>query len=83
MRAILTLGTDEAQKKLLKDMLTAMDISFRNYPIEDREFAFEQRDFSFRNQRGSGVDYCFGIWKSRTDFTDFQDFRKQVWRVTN
>ena len=54
MRTILALDINETQEKLLKDMLTAMNISFRNYPIEDREFAFEQRDFSFRNQRGSG-----------------------------
>ena len=77
MRTILTLDINETQEKLLKDMLTAMNISFSNYPIEEREFAFEKGVSA--SEIKEAVDSCFGIWKNRTDFTDFQDFRKQAW----
>ena len=77
MKTILELDINETQEKLLKDMLTAMNISFSNYPIEEREFAFEQGVSEAEIK--DAVDDCFGIWKNRTDFTDFQDFRKQAW----
>ena len=81
MRTILALDIDGIQEILLKDMLTAMNISFRFYPIEEREFAFEQGVSA--SEITEAVDNCFGIWKNRTDFTDFQDFKKQSWKATN
>lgn len=77
MRTILELDINKTQEKLLKEMLTAMNISFSNYPIEERELAFEKG--VSETEIKEAADNCFGIWKSRTDFADFQDFRKQAW----
>ena len=54
-----------------------MNISFSNYPIEERELAFEKGESD--SETKEAVDNCFGVWKNRTDFTDFQDFRRQAW----
>ncbi|MCU0467142.1 MAG: hypothetical protein MUF58_00955 [Arcicella sp.] len=77
MKTILELDINETQEKLLKEMLSAMNISFSNYTIEEREFAFEQGGAT--SEIKEAVDDCFGIWKDRKDFTDFQDFRRQAW----
>ena len=37
MKTILALDIDKTQEKLLKEMLRAMNIFFRNYSIEERE----------------------------------------------
>ena len=77
MKTILALHIDKTQEKLLKEMLRGINISFSNYPIEERELAFEKGESD--SEIKEAVDNCFGIWKNRTDFTDFQDFRRQAW----
>ena len=62
MRTILELDINKTQEKLLKEMLTAMNISFSNYPIEERELAFEKG--ISETEIKEAADNCFGIWKS-------------------
>lgn len=73
MKAILELEVSPEQERLLKDMLTAMNIVFKSRLIEEHNSYSE-------TEIGEVVKKCFGIWQDREDFTDFNDFRKQAWR---
>jgi hypothetical protein len=73
MKAILELEVNPQQEKLLKDMLTAMNIAFKSQLVDENE-SYSEKEI------GEAVKNCFGIWKDRQDFSDFNDFRKQAWK---
>ena len=73
MNTILEVEVNSQQERLLKDMLTAMNIAFKSQSIEKNE------DYS-EKEIGEAVKNCFGIWKDREDFSGFNDFRKQAWK---
>lgn len=73
MKTILELDITEKEESLLKEMLTAMNISFKSRQIES------EADFSEAEIK-EAVKSCLGIWNDRDDFTDFNDFRKQAWK---
>jgi hypothetical protein len=73
MKAILELEVNPQQEKLLKDMLTAMNIAFKSQLVDENE-SYSEKEI------GEAVRNCFGIWKDRQDFSDFNDFRKQAWK---
>jgi hypothetical protein len=70
MTTILELEVNPQQEKLLKDMLLAMNITFKSQLVNE---SYSEKEI------GEAVKKCFGIWKDREDFTDFNDFRKQAW----
>lgn len=73
MRTIFELEVNSQQERLLKDMLTAMNITFKSHLVDVNE-SYSEKEI------GDAVKNCFGIWKDREDFSDFNDFRKQAWR---
>lgn len=72
MATILEVEVTSQQEKLLMDILTAMNITFKSHLIDKNESSSEK-------EIGEAVKNCFGIWKDREDFVDFNDFRKQAW----
>ena len=73
MNTILELEVNPQQERLLKEMLTAMNIDFKSKLVKEKE-EFSEKEIS------EAVQNCFGIWKDREDFIDFKDFRKQAWK---
>ncbi len=73
MTAILEVEVTPNQEQLLKDMLRAMNITFKSRVVEENENYSEK-------EIGEAVKSCFGIWKDREDFKDFNDFRQQAWK---
>lgn len=72
MKTILELEVNPQQERLLKEILTAMSIDFKSHPAEEKGYYSE-------NEIKETIESCFGIWKDRNDFSDFDDFRKQAW----
>jgi hypothetical protein len=62
MTTILELEVNPQQEKLLKEMLIAMNITFRNQLVDE---SYSEKEI------GEAVKKCFGIWKDREDFSDF------------
>jgi hypothetical protein len=73
MKTIIELDITEKEESLLKEMLTAMNISFKSRPADEND-SFSEAELE------EAVKNCFGIWKDRDDFKDFNDFRKQAWK---
>lgn len=72
MKTILEVEVSADQEKLLKDVLTAMNIAFKSQSVG------EKREISDK-EIGDAIKNCFGIWRDRQDFSDFRDFREQAW----
>ncbi len=75
MKTILEVEVSADQEKLLKDMLTAMNIAFKSQSVE------EKREIS-DEEIGNAIKNCFGIWRDRQDFSDFRKFREQAWYMS-
>lgn len=76
MKTILELEITPKQEELLIDMLKAMNITFSSNHL-DEDVAFEKggKEVEIRN----AINDSFGIWKDRTEWKDFSDFRRQAW----
>lgn len=73
MKTIFELEVSPQQERLLKDMLIAMNITFKSQLVDENE-SYSEKEIE------ESVKNCFGMWKGREDFSDFNDFRKQAWR---
>ncbi|MFY7908751.1 MAG: hypothetical protein ACOVO2_04325 [Emticicia sp.] len=76
MRTILELEVTPKQEELLIDMLKAMNITFSSNHVED-EVSFEKGEKE--SDIKEAINNTFGIWKDRTEWKDFGDYRKQAW----
>ena len=78
MKTLLELEITPREDRLLKEMLAAMNISFSSQFVENSpEIVFEKG--GSETEIRESVQKCFGMWKNRQDFNDFQDFRQQAW----
>jgi len=51
-----------------------MNTTFKSRVVEENENYSEK-------EIGEAVKSCFGIWKDREDFKDFNNFRQQAWKI--
>lgn len=76
MKTILELDVTPKQEELLMDMLKAMNITFSSNHFEE-EVPLEKGEKEVEIKKA--INDIFGIWKERTEWKDFGDFRKQAW----
>ncbi len=74
---VLEITATHEQECLIKEMLSAMHISFNNAPdFPNPSHAFEVGEDSYR--LGESLRDCLGMWKD-SEYQDFGSFRKAAW----